>query len=62
MYRNVQVHNATQGEERTKRKEELYNAKTRQIDLRVEDLEEDDQHLMELVLKMDSLEKSSGES
>ena len=62
MYRNVQVHDATQGEERTKRKEELRNATTRQLDLGAEDLEEDDQYLMELVLKMDSLEESSGES
>ena len=62
MYHNVQVHDATQGEERTKREEELRNAITRQIDLDVEDLEEDDQYLMELVLKMDSLEESSGES
>ena len=62
MYRNVQVHDATQGEERTKRKEELRDAITRQLDLGVEDLEEDDQYLMELVLKMDSLEESSGES
>ena len=62
MYRNVQVHDATQGEERTKRKEELHDAITRQLDLNVEDLEEDDQYLMELVLKMDSLEESSGES
>ena len=62
MYRNVQVHDATQGEERTKRKEELRDAITRQIDLGAEDLEEDDQYLMELVLQMDSLEESSGES
>ena len=51
MYRNVQVHDATQGEERTKRKEELRDAITRQMDLGAEDLEEDDQYLMELVLK-----------
>ena len=62
MYRNVQVHDATQGNERTKRKEELRDAITRQLELGAEDLEEDDQYLMELVLKMDSLEESSGES
>ena len=62
MYRNVQVHDATQREERTKRKEELRDAITRQMDLGAEDLKEDDQYLMELVLKMDSLEESSGES
>ena len=62
MYRNVQVHDATQGEERTKRKEELREAITKQLDLGADDLEEDDQYLMELVLKMDSLEESSGES
>ena len=62
VYRNVQVHDATQGEERTKRKEELRNAIIRQTDFGAEDLEEDDQYLMELVLKMDSLEESSGES
>ena len=62
VYRNAQVHDATQGEERTKRKEELRDAITRQLDLGVEDLEEDDQYLTELVLKMDSLEESSGES
>ena len=62
LYRNVQVHNAIQGEEATKRKEELRDATTRQLDLGAEDLEEDDQYLMELVLKMDSLEESSGES
>ena len=32
------------------------------MDLGVEDLDEDDQCLMELVLKMDSLKESSGES
>ena len=62
MYRNVQVHDTTQGEERTKRKEELRDAITRQMDLDAEDLKEDDQYLMELVLKMDSLEESPGES
>ena len=62
LYRNVQVHDAVQGEEATKRKEELRDAITRQLDLGAEDLEEDDQHLMEMVLKMDSLEESSGES
>ena len=62
MYRNGQVRNATRREERTKRKEELRDAITRQIDLGAEDLEEGDQYLMELVLKMDSLEESSGES
>ena len=53
LYRNVQVHDAVQGEEATKRKEELRDAITRQLDLGAEDLEEDDQHLMEMVLKMD---------
>ena len=62
LYRNVQVHDAIQGEEATKRKEELRDAITRQLDLGAEDLEEDDQYLMELVLKMDSLEETSGES
>ena len=33
-----------------------------QMDLGVEDLEEEDQYLMELVLKMDLLEESTGES
>ena len=42
---------ATHGEERTKQKEELRDATTNQIDLGAEDLEEDDQYLMELVLK-----------
>ena len=42
MYRNVQVHDATQGEERTKQKEELRDAIMRQLDLAAEDLEEDD--------------------
>ena len=62
LYPNVQVHDAIQGEEATKRKEELRNAITRQLDLGAEDLEEADQHLMKLLLKMDSLEESSGES
>ena len=46
----------------TKRKEELCDAITRQLDLGAEDLEEDDQYLIKLVLKMDSLEETSGES
>ena len=62
LYRNVQVHDAIQGEEATKRKERLRDAISAQMDLGVEDLEEEDQYLMELVLKMDSLEESTGES
>ena len=46
----MQVHDAIQGEEATKRKEELRDAITRQLDLGAEDLEEDDQHLTEMVL------------
>ena len=61
-YRNVQVHDAARMEERTKRKEILRKEIARQLELVIEDLEEDDQGLMQLVLKMDSLEDSSGES
>ena len=56
------MHDEVQGEEATKRKEKLRDAIAAQMDLGVEDLEEDDQHLMELVLKMDSLEEYTGES
>ena len=62
LYRNVQVHDAIQGEEANKRKEMLRDAISAQMDLGVEELEEEDQYLMELVLKMDSLEESTGES
>ena len=62
LYRNVQVHDAIQGEEATKRKEKLRDEIAAQMELGVEDLEEEDQYLMELVLKMDSLEESTGES
>ena len=56
------VHDAARGEERTKRKEILRGEIARHMELGVEDSEEDDQGLMELVLKMNSLEESSGES
>ena len=51
-----------QGKEATKRKEKLLDKIATQMDLGIEDLEEEDQYLMELVLKMDSLEETTGES
>ena len=36
LHRNIQVHDAVQGKERTKRKDALRDAITREIDLRVD--------------------------
>jgi hypothetical protein len=59
LYRNVMVHDRTEGDLVTKRKEDLKTALEEQLELGEDGLEEEDKFLLEI--NLDELEASSGE-